>query len=78
MAQKSLRPCVMLAAFVALAGCATQRPVLYPNARLKTVGESAAERDIADCPRPADDYIGSKSRGADAAGALYRAAAPPA
>jgi uncharacterized protein YcfJ len=34
---------------LALAGCATQRPVLYPNAKLKQVGNEAAQRDIDEC-----------------------------
>lgn len=29
--------------------CATQRPVLYPNARLKAVGTAAAQQDIDEC-----------------------------
>ena len=33
--------------------CAPTRPVLYPNARLQTVGEAAARQDIDDCLRRA-------------------------
>lgn len=37
---------------VALSGCATtQRPVLYPNAKYKQVGEQTARHDIDDCMR---------------------------
>ncbi len=34
-----------------LAGCAavSQRPVLYPNAKFKQVGESMAQRDVDEC-----------------------------
>jgi uncharacterized protein YcfJ len=34
---------------IAAAGCATQRPVLYPNAKLKQVGNEAAQHDIDAC-----------------------------
>ncbi|KPK18793.1 MAG: hypothetical protein AMJ67_08450 [Betaproteobacteria bacterium SG8_41] len=41
----------------ALAGCATtQRPVLYPNAKLKRVGNEAAQWDVDDCMRMAEQY----------------------
>ncbi|TSA42411.1 MAG: hypothetical protein D4R58_00220, partial [Betaproteobacteria bacterium] len=51
----------LLAAGVA-AGCATtQRPVLYPNAHLKTVGDAAAQRDIDDCLRMAESSGVAKS-----------------
>lgn len=32
-----------------LAGCAAPAPVLYPNERLRAVGEAQAQRDIAEC-----------------------------
>ena len=32
-------------------GCAQQRPVLYPSAYLKTVGQERAEADINECVR---------------------------
>ena len=32
-----------------LVGCASPEPVLYPNERLRAVGEAGAERDIAEC-----------------------------
>jgi outer membrane lipoprotein SlyB len=37
-------------------GCAAmdQRPVLYPNAKLKQVGDAAAQRDIDECSALAD------------------------
>ncbi|HQN01443.1 MAG TPA: cell envelope biogenesis protein OmpA, partial [Candidatus Hydrogenedentes bacterium] len=49
----------LIAAALFLAGCASQGPVLYPNAYLKRVGEEQARRDIADCERLADEYAGS-------------------
>jgi outer membrane lipoprotein SlyB len=47
---------------LATAGCATTRPVLYPNAHFNAVGPAAANRDIASCMELA------ASAGADAAG----------
>lgn len=47
-------------------GCAAQRPVLYPNAQLKRAGTSAAERDIDQCMRQADDYVRSGGEGGKA------------
>jgi outer membrane lipoprotein SlyB len=43
-------PLWLAAVAVLLAACAgTPDPVLYPNAHLQTVGQAAAERDIAQC-----------------------------
>jgi len=53
---------IFAAAMAALVGCASQRPVLYPNARLNQVGTSAAERDIDLCMRMAQDYVSSGVR----------------
>jgi outer membrane lipoprotein SlyB len=39
------------------AGCAAQRPVLYPTERLVHVGPDAADRDIDDCRRLAEANI---------------------
>ena len=61
------RLAVVLAAIAALglgAGCATtssQRPVLYPNAHLKNVGNAAAQRDIDECLRMAENSGVAKS-----------------
>jgi len=52
----------MLAAMIALAGCAaTQRPVLYPNSHLKSVGDESAQRDVNQCMQVADDSNVAKS-----------------
>ena len=51
---------------LALTGCAAQRPVLYPNAKLKQVGEPAARRDVDDCIRQAEDF-GARHGGAERA-----------
>jgi hypothetical protein len=45
-----------------LAGCAMQRPVLYPNEQFKRVGSSAAERDTDECMGRAEEYVASNGR----------------
>lgn len=55
--------CVAWILVLMIAGCATQRPVLYPNAKLKRVGNEVAQRDIDDCIRLAEDYGVSTGRG---------------
>jgi outer membrane lipoprotein SlyB len=50
------------AMMVALGACAsTQRPVLYPNAYLRSVGAAAAQRDVDQCLQLADNSGLSKS-----------------
>jgi len=53
---------ILAAAIAALVGCASQRPVLYPNAHLNQVGTTVAERDIDLCMRMAEDYVASGGR----------------
>lgn len=57
-----LASCLGLAFVVIVAGCATQRPVLYPNAKLERVGNEVAQRDIDDCMRLAEQYGVSPGR----------------
>jgi len=45
-----------VAGLMALAGCATQRPVLYPNSKYNHVGPEIAQRDIDDCIRLAESH----------------------
>ena len=65
----------ILVAFMVLflAGCGYQRPVLYPNAHLKQVGESQAQTEITECMNLAEAYVKShpeaKVAGSTAAGA---------
>ena len=47
---------------LAVAGCASQRPVLYPNEQLKQVGMEAANRDIDDWLHRAENYVPSSGR----------------
>ncbi len=46
-----------------LSGCASQKPVLYPNAHLARVGQAQAERDMAECKQSADQFIKSGAAG---------------
>lgn len=69
-----MKKVIVIAVLLLLAGCAT-RPVLYPNAHLKQVGEEQAQRDIAECQALAEHHIQSdagvataKSTAAGAAG----------
>jgi hypothetical protein len=54
--------CVWLFALLGLAGCANQRPVLYPNEQFKRLGNAAAERDTSDCMRQAEEYVSANDR----------------
>ena len=49
---------VLLAAVAVLGivGCAAQKPVLYPNARLEQVGQQQAQADIAQCMEMAKSH----------------------
>lgn len=57
-----MRIAVLLVVALILAGCASPKPVLYPNTHFKQVGEEQAQRDIAECRQFADQQI--KSGGA--------------
>ena len=57
---------LFLAALV-LVGCADKRPVLYPNAHLKQVGEEAARRDVDECIRYAQESGAEGSKGTEIA-----------
>lgn len=47
---------LVLALLMALAGCSSPQPVLYPNDHLAAVGPDAAEKDIDDCQALAEEY----------------------
>lgn len=74
---------IAIAALGVVAGCAatSQRPVLYPNAHLKQVGDATAQSDIDDCMRLAESSGVSQSdnkiakRGAEGAAVGASAAA---
>lgn len=46
---------VSLLSILLLAGCATKRPVLYPNGVYRDVGKAAAEEDVETCIALAKD-----------------------
>ncbi len=49
---------VLFLSALALVGCgASQKPVLYPNNQLKTVGNDQAQRDINDCMQTAEACV---------------------
>jgi hypothetical protein len=48
---------------VTLGACAGPSPVLYPNSHYQAVGQSTAERDIADCRRVADQAGANRGTG---------------
>jgi outer membrane lipoprotein SlyB len=53
---------IATASLLLAAGCATsQKPVLYPNAHLKNVGDATAQRDIGECMQLAENSGVSKS-----------------
>lgn len=59
-----------------LAGCAAvqQRPVLYPNARLKQVGDAGAQRDVDECVAMAERAGATSGGGSAARGGMQGAA----
>lgn len=57
---------------VALAGCATARPILYDNAKYRQVGPEVARQDIAECRDLADEA--GATPGASKAGEAARSA----
>ena len=44
-----------------LTGCASPRPVLYPNAYLKSVGQTQADQDIAECQEIAEEHVSASN-----------------
>jgi len=55
---------VLVLLMVTLLACAQQRPVLYPNAHLKQVGNFKAQADIDACIQMAVDYGAKGNSGA--------------
>ena len=68
-----LKTILTLLIALTMVGCASTRPVLYPNEHYKTVGPEAAERDIASCMELAES-AGANSSGSDAGGAAVSTA----
>lgn len=68
---KKLALPVLIFLALSLIGCgATQRPVLYPNNHLKTVGNIQSERDIDDCMQMAEAYVKKNQESKVAEGAV--------
>jgi outer membrane lipoprotein SlyB len=65
--------CLALVMALAVGGCASTRPVLYPNAHFNAVGAEAAERDVASCMELAE-AAGAAAAGRDAGQAAARTA----
>jgi hypothetical protein len=58
-----VRLCSALIIMFLGAGCATPKPILYPNAHLQEVGEEVAGRDIDECREMAKDAGATESQG---------------
>jgi hypothetical protein len=56
-----------LAAAALLAGCAAQRPVLYPDAHYQRVGAAAADADIEACMALAEAHGNTSDQGGEVA-----------
>lgn len=54
---------IFFAFVTVLGGCATARPVLYPNEHLQNVGQASADRDIAECKSLAEAAGADAGRG---------------
>ena len=67
MKSDTLKYFVIFFSTFAILSCAQQRPVLYPNAHLKHVGQEAARSDIDDCIQLAIDYGAKENSGAKVA-----------
>jgi hypothetical protein len=73
---------LMLPACLCLSACAAPKPILYPNAHLKQVGEAAAAEDMAQCAdlakeagaKPSPGKSGQVAGGTAAGGAIGSAA----
>lgn len=50
------KPAILILLF-SLTACAAQRPVLYPNPHLQSVGDAQAKQDIDECIRQAEHYV---------------------
>lgn len=58
---------LLICALMILAGCAEKRPVLYPNDHLKQVGNEAAQRDVDECIRYAQQGGADSDKGTEIA-----------
>lgn len=54
---------IALVAGMALVGCSSPKPILYPNGHYRQVGPEAAERDIEECKELAKEAGATPSQG---------------
>ena len=54
---------VLMIMMLLVAGCASPKPILYPNAHLQEVGEEVADRDVDECREMAKDAGATASQG---------------
>ncbi len=78
--KKIVAPLIIIIWLMVLSGCATKRPVLYPNDMLQQAGKVQSQADIDDCMQFAEDHGAKENTGGkiikDSAGsALVGAAA---
>lgn len=62
--ENKLHTTIMLIVIVVcfqLTGCASPKPVLYPNAHLESVGQVQADQDIAECQEIAEQFTSSSN-----------------
>lgn len=60
--QTKIIPIVIVVCFQ-ITGCASPKPVLYPNDYLKSVGQTQADQDIAECQEIAEEYASASNTG---------------
>ncbi len=67
---------ITVVAAAVLAGCAavSQRPVLYPNAKFKQVGDATARKDVDECVGLAEKAGASPGAGSPMRGGMHGAA----
>ncbi len=46
-----------------IVGCASPKPILYPNAHLNSVGQQQVDKDIAECQQIAKQYAPASNSG---------------
>jgi outer membrane lipoprotein SlyB len=68
--KKIALPVLILFALTFIGCAASQKPVLYPNYHLKTVGNAQAQRDIDDCMQTAEAYVKKNQESKIAEGAV--------
>lgn len=60
---RSSQAFLLLVVLLSVAGCAAPKPILYPNAHYKQVGEAAAQQDMEECFEMAKEAGATPSQG---------------